>query len=51
MLRAANAISALTAWAFDAFPLGAAGFSYVFRVLGVDDLMIATLARFGIDTK
>jgi len=31
--------------------LGATGFSYVFRVLGGDDLMIATLARFGIDTK
>ena len=31
--------------------LGATGFSYVFRALGGDDLMIATLARFGIDTK
>ncbi|MFZ2738397.1 MAG: TRAP transporter large permease subunit [Burkholderiaceae bacterium] len=31
--------------------LGATGFSYVFRSLGGDDLMIATLAKFGIDTK
>ncbi len=31
--------------------LGATGFSYVFRSLGGDDLMIATLAQFGIDTK
>jgi len=31
--------------------LGATGFSYVFRVLGGDDVMIATLAYFGIDTK
>jgi len=31
--------------------LGATGFSYVFRALGGDELMIATLARFGIDTK
>ncbi len=31
--------------------LGATGFAYVFRALGGDDLMIATLARFGIDTK
>jgi TRAP-type mannitol/chloroaromatic compound transport system permease large subunit len=31
--------------------LGATGFSYVFRVLGGDDLMISTLAYFGIDTK
>src|SRR5687767_2046619 len=31
--------------------LGATGFSYVFRALGGDDLMIATLARFGIDTR
>jgi tripartite ATP-independent transporter DctM subunit len=31
--------------------LGATGFSYVFRVLGGDDLMVATLAHFGIDTK
>jgi tripartite ATP-independent transporter DctM subunit len=31
--------------------LGATGFSYVFRALGGDDVMIATLARFGIDTK
>jgi tripartite ATP-independent transporter DctM subunit len=30
--------------------LGATGFSYVFRVLGGDDLMIGMLARFGIDT-
>ncbi|MGH7384516.1 MAG: TRAP transporter large permease [Candidatus Rokuibacteriota bacterium] len=30
--------------------LGATGFSYVFRVLGGDDLMISTLATFGIDT-
>lgn len=31
--------------------LGATGFSYVFRALGGDDLMIATLANFGIDTR
>ncbi len=31
--------------------LGATGFSFVFRALGGDDLMIATLAHFGIDTK
>lgn len=31
--------------------LGATGFSYVFRVLGGDDLMISTLKYFGIDTK
>jgi tripartite ATP-independent transporter DctM subunit len=31
--------------------LGATGFSYVFRTLGGDDLMISTLARFGIDTR
>src|SRR5688572_21878538 len=31
--------------------LGATGFSYVFRALGGDDLMVATLAKFGIDTK
>jgi tripartite ATP-independent transporter DctM subunit len=31
--------------------LGATGFSFVFRALGGDDLMIETLARFGIDTK
>jgi tripartite ATP-independent transporter DctM subunit len=31
--------------------LGATGFSYVFRALGGDELMIATLAQFGIDTK
>lgn len=31
--------------------LGATGFSYVFRVLGGDDLMISTLAYFGINTK
>lgn len=30
--------------------LGATGFSYVFRVLGGDDLMISTLATFGVDT-
>jgi tripartite ATP-independent transporter DctM subunit len=30
--------------------LGATGFSYVFRVLGGDDLMIGMLTRFGIDT-
>jgi tripartite ATP-independent transporter DctM subunit len=30
--------------------LGATGFSYVFRVLGGDDLMIGMLAYFGIDT-
>jgi tripartite ATP-independent transporter DctM subunit len=31
--------------------LGATGFSYVFRVLGGDDLMLSTLAYFGVDTK
>jgi tripartite ATP-independent transporter DctM subunit len=31
--------------------LGATGFSYVFRVLGGDDLMMSTLAYFGVDTK
>jgi TRAP-type mannitol/chloroaromatic compound transport system permease large subunit len=31
--------------------LGATGFSYVFRSLGGDDLMVSTLARFGIDTR
>jgi tripartite ATP-independent transporter DctM subunit len=31
--------------------LGATGFSYVFRVLGGDTLMVSTLAYFGIDTK
>jgi tripartite ATP-independent transporter DctM subunit len=31
--------------------LGATGFSYVFRTLGGDDVMLATLAKFGIDTK
>jgi tripartite ATP-independent transporter DctM subunit len=31
--------------------LGATGFSYVFRVLGGDELMISTLSAFGIDTK
>ena len=31
--------------------LGATGFSYVFRVLGGDELMISTLAYMGIDTK
>ncbi len=31
--------------------LGATGFSYVFRALGGDDLMISALAKFGIDTK
>jgi tripartite ATP-independent transporter DctM subunit len=30
--------------------LGATGFSYVFRVLGGDDLMIGMLTKFGIDT-
>jgi tripartite ATP-independent transporter DctM subunit len=30
--------------------LGATGFSYVFRVLGGDDLMIATLTTLGVDT-
>jgi tripartite ATP-independent transporter DctM subunit len=30
--------------------LGATGFSYVFRVLGGDDLMIGTLASLGVDT-
>jgi TRAP-type mannitol/chloroaromatic compound transport system permease large subunit len=31
--------------------LGATGFSYVFRVLGGDELMMSTLAYVGIDTK
>jgi tripartite ATP-independent transporter DctM subunit len=31
--------------------LGATGFSYVFRALGGDDLMLGMLASFGIDTK
>jgi tripartite ATP-independent transporter DctM subunit len=31
--------------------LGATGFSYVFRVLGGDDLMVSTLAYIGITTK
>jgi tripartite ATP-independent transporter DctM subunit len=31
--------------------LGATGFSYVFRALGGDDVILATLAKFGIDTK
>jgi tripartite ATP-independent transporter DctM subunit len=31
--------------------LGATGFSYVFRTLGGDELMVSTLARLGIDTK
>jgi tripartite ATP-independent transporter DctM subunit len=31
--------------------LGSTGFSYVFRVLGGDDVMLSTLAYFGIDTK
>ncbi len=31
--------------------LGATGFSYVFRVLGGDDLMISSLAYLGVDTK
>ena len=31
--------------------LGATGFSYVFRALGGDELMIATMAKFGIDSK
>jgi len=31
--------------------LGATGFSYVFRALGGDELMLATLAKFGIDTN
>jgi tripartite ATP-independent transporter DctM subunit len=31
--------------------LGATGFSYVFRVLGGDDVMISTLTYFGITTK
>jgi len=31
--------------------LGATGFSYVFRALGGDDLMVGTLKYFGIDTK
>ena len=31
--------------------LGATGFSYVFRTLGGDELMVATLAQLGVDTK
>lgn len=31
--------------------LGGTAFSYVFRALGGDELMIATMAQFGIDTK
>jgi tripartite ATP-independent transporter DctM subunit len=31
--------------------LGATGFSYVFRVLGGDDLMVSMLFKLGIDTK
>jgi TRAP-type mannitol/chloroaromatic compound transport system permease large subunit len=31
--------------------LGATGFSYVFRVLGGDDVMVSTLQYFGITTK
>jgi tripartite ATP-independent transporter DctM subunit len=31
--------------------LGATGFSYVFRTLGGDDLMVAALATLGIDTR
>jgi tripartite ATP-independent transporter DctM subunit len=31
--------------------LGATGFSYVFRTLGGDDVMVATLVAFGIDTR
>ena len=31
--------------------LGATGFSYVFRVLGGDELMVSTLAYIGVDTK
>ena len=31
--------------------LGATGFSYVFRVLGGDELMVSTLAKIGVDTK
>jgi tripartite ATP-independent transporter DctM subunit len=31
--------------------LGATGFSYVFRTLGGDDLMVSTLAAFGINTR
>jgi tripartite ATP-independent transporter DctM subunit len=31
--------------------LGATGFSYVFRTLGGDDVMLATLTRLGVDTK
>jgi tripartite ATP-independent transporter DctM subunit len=31
--------------------LGATGFSYVFRTLGGDDVMLATLKAFGIDTR
>jgi tripartite ATP-independent transporter DctM subunit len=31
--------------------LGATGFSYVFRTLGGDDVMLAALARLGIDTR
>ena len=30
---------------------GATGFSYVFRALGGDELVLSTLASFGIDTK
>jgi tripartite ATP-independent transporter DctM subunit len=31
--------------------LGATGFSYVFRTLGGDDVMVSALARLGIDTR
>lgn len=31
--------------------LGATGFAYVFRVLGGDDLLVSTLAHFGIDGR
>jgi tripartite ATP-independent transporter DctM subunit len=31
--------------------LGATAFSYVFRTLGGDDVMVATLAKLGVDTK
>jgi len=31
--------------------LGATGFSYVFRALGGDDVILATLSRLGVDTK
>ncbi len=31
--------------------LGATGFSYVFRVLGGDELMVSSLAKLGVDTK